>query len=180
MHSLFKRWAARVDVSCGPDACWTWTGGLASDGYGQIRSAGRKLLAHRLAWEFFRGPIPKGEGYHGTCVLHRCDVPACVNPDHMFLGTHAENMTDKTAKGRCFTPQTRGERNGSAKLTEVQVAEIRRRRAAGEVQQRIADDFAISQTTVSGIVLGKLWRHVTPAFAAAPASAHREGKNDGP
>jgi HNH endonuclease len=76
--------------------CWLWTGSTGSKGYGQInRGDGRPERAHRVAWMKFRGPIP--DGLH---VLHRCDNPGCVNPDHLFLGTDGDNMYDKTSKGR--------------------------------------------------------------------------------
>lgn len=89
----FDRW---VDKS---GDCWQWTGSrTVSRGvpwYGKTKNRGRTLLAHRVAWEFANGPIPDG-----LDVLHRCDNPICVNPDHLFLGTHTDNMQDRLAKGR--------------------------------------------------------------------------------
>ena len=80
--------------------CWLWYGARNGNGYGVCGAGGLKWLAHRVAWELSCGPIPEGGDYHGTCVLHRCDVPLCVNPDHLFLGTQADNMRDKAEKGR--------------------------------------------------------------------------------
>lgn len=80
--------------------CWEWTGSLAGTGYGSISWHGRQMRAHRLAWQLTYGPIPKGTGAHGTCVLHRCDNPPCVRPEHLFLGTNHENVLDCIAKGR--------------------------------------------------------------------------------
>lgn len=98
--------------------CWTWKASIKpGNGYGHFHHGGKDYNAHRLAWELTNGPIP--EGMH---VLHRCDVPHCVNPAHLFLGTHAENMEDMRRKHR----HTYGEKNKHAKLTEVQVREIRR------------------------------------------------------
>lgn len=89
-------------------ACWLWTGTHLRNGYARLHYARRQLLAHRVAWELTHGEIPTIEGTddRGTCVCHRCDNPSCVNPDHLFLGTHVDNMADRDAKGR----QTRGVR----------------------------------------------------------------------
>lgn len=79
-----------------PGACWIWTGARASNGaYGKVRHKGELWPAHRAAWDFFVGEIPIG-----MCVCHRCDTPLCVNPKHLFLGTHLDNMQDMAAKGR--------------------------------------------------------------------------------
>lgn len=92
----------RVEFS---DSCWIWKGhtrGNASGQYGIIDIAGKRHSAHRYAWIIRNGPIPKlrGTDYRGTCVLHRCDNGLCVNPDHLRLGSHTDNMRDKIAKGR--------------------------------------------------------------------------------
>ena len=79
-----------------PEAgCWLWLGSVSPDGYGRVIIGGKKVLAHRVAWEQVRGPIPQG-----MCVCHKCDTPACVNPSHLWLGTHTENMRDMSLKGR--------------------------------------------------------------------------------
>lgn len=86
--------------------CWNWTGPLSPKGYGAISGAMAngenigKMLAHRVSWLLHFGPIPEGESYHGTVIMHKCDNPACVNPAHLRLGTQAENVRDMLDKGR--------------------------------------------------------------------------------
>lgn len=109
---------------------------------------GKYRLAHRVAYELFIGPIPEG-----LVVCHRCDIPLCVNPSHLFLGTPMDNQRDKIKKGR----QAKGAKSGTPKLTEQDIREIR---AASGSQQSIADRYGCSQVRVSQIKRGKGWRHV--------------------
>lgn len=90
-----------------PDECWWWTGSVGSHGYGQLADLGTVRTTHRLSWELHNGPIPKGEGAHGICVCHTCDVRTCVNPGHLFLGTQRDNLKDMRDKGRAFDPPRR-------------------------------------------------------------------------
>lgn len=123
------------------DGCWLWTGFRNPDGYGHLHTKGQGIIrAHRLSWELHEGPIPPG-----MKVLHRCDNRACVRPDHLFLGTQVENIRDMDRKGR----------RGNAKLSDAQVAEIRRRRSAGERATEVARAFAISTVTVYDIARGR-------------------------
>ena len=153
----------------GPNECWLWTGAKTGAGYGNLDLNGRNLLAHRVAWMIHNGGITRG-----LCACHTCDTPLCVNPAHLFLGTHAENALDKQRKGRCNSP--RGGRNGSrlhpekrprggahgcAKLTADQVVEIRTLYAAGRVcHQQLSAQFGVSRTTIHLIVRRKTWNHI--------------------
>lgn len=140
--------------------CWLWRGTKRNPeprrAYGVFRKDGQRVSAHRLAWELQYGPIPAGRGYHGTCVLHSCDNPSCVRPQHLFLGTNGDNVADSVRKGR----RARGERSATAKLTEKQVKAIRQRAAAGETCSILAKAFGVSSPTISGIVRRKYWPHV--------------------
>jgi hypothetical protein len=137
------------------ESCWIWTGPKFR-GYGRARLNGRPILAHRLSWELEYGAIPEG-----LEVCHDCpdrDNPSCVNPDHLFLGTHTDNMRDAGKKGRMGN--ARGERHHEAKLTAEDVCQIRRRRDKGETLASIARDFGISDVNVSYIAQRKSWRHI--------------------
>jgi len=110
--------------------------------------------AHRVAWELKKGrPIPDGQ-----CVLHHCDNPLCVNPDHLFDGTHADNVRDRDGKNR----QARGVQHGQSKLTDDDVRQIRRDSADGMTQREIAKKFGVSQRAIFFVLRGVTWKHVTP------------------
>lgn len=132
--------------------CWLWTSTVRGRGYGQFWMNGTMRTAHRTAWELYRGEIPEG-----MLLLHRCDTKECVNPDHLFLGTQADNMADMIAKGRGNSPRFIGESHGSAKLTESQVLQIR---SSGGLLREVAVQFNISVQTVSDIRNGKKWKHL--------------------
>lgn len=137
------------------NGCWIWKAGIKADGYGFLWiKKGNTVLAHRLSYELFVGQIPKG-----LFVCHRCDNPPCVNPDHLFLGTHAENMADCAIKGRY--PDRKGEKHPMAKLTEPMVLEILR---SSESHKELAERFGISQGNISQIKTGSSWNHIHKEF----------------
>ena len=161
---------ARFESKISPDhstGCLLWTGSRNSRGYGVFkvptgRRGGRNIKAYRFAWELAKGPIPEGEGYHGACVLHRCDNPACVNVAHLFLGTNADNVADKTAKNR----QTKGAQNKQAKLNEDDVRQIRRlRKNLGWTLRLIAGAMGVDNSTISDVLTGESWSHVSDEVA---------------
>lgn len=137
--------------------CWDWTAYRLPKGYGQIKSRGKMRAAHRVSYELHVGPIPEGEGYHGTCVCHRCDRPCCVNPEHLFPGTNEDNSRDKEEKGR--GNHAKGESHGSAKLTAAEVALIKEaleRLPRGGVSF-LARWFGVAHTTIGRIKRGRCW-----------------------
>ena len=104
-------------VVSGESGCWLWTASKDVEGYGQMAHKGKRYRSHRLSFELHKGEIPDG-----LKVLHKCDNPSCVNPDHLFLGTHQENMDDMLAKGR----QQKGSRHAHSKITEEVAALIKK------------------------------------------------------
>lgn len=137
--------------------CWLWFTSWGSNGYGLIGAR----YAHRVSWILHYGEIPKG-----LCVLHRCDVPCCVNPKHLFLGTKADNSQDMVSKGRDGATRhpdslMRGERHCRAKLTESQIAEIRQRYSFRKVTcKQLAIEFGVSKSAIRFVVRGLSWKHV--------------------
>lgn len=127
--------------------CWLWTGNLSAYGYGAMNHAGTrsKYKAHRVSYEVHKGPIPPGME-----VMHTCDVPACVNPLHLEVGTHSENMRQRDARKR----QASGERCGASKLTKAQMLEVRESR---EMRRVIASKYGISKAQVYRIKSGECW-----------------------
>lgn len=153
------RWEERVDKS---GDCWIWIGARTSHGYGQLRTGnpGRVEMAHRLAWEFYRGPISAGMD-----ICHRCDNPPCVNPDHLFPGNAEANARDMVAKGRKKGGSPKGVSHpmptgNSWKLNSEIVLEIRRRAEGGESYASISRSFDLTAAMVSRIVRRLSWRRV--------------------
>jgi hypothetical protein len=139
--------------------CWQWTRGRSKDvGYGKIDIDGETNGTHCVSWELFVGSIPVD-----LWVLHHCDNPPCVNPAHLKLGTAADNTADMMRRGRCRGYVNQGEGSPNVKLTDEQVIEIRRRRAAGDTYRVLAEAFGVCQARCHQIVNGKAWLHLASA-----------------
>lgn len=131
--------------------CWPWEGPRSPNGYGQVSCAGDKRSAHRLSYEIFNGPIPAG-----MVVRHVCDNPSCVNPEHLLLGSKADNSRDMMMRGR-----------GQAKMTEAQAVEIKGSSlSVGALSER----YGVSVTAIRDIKNGKTW-----AWLAAPVARSKNG-----
>lgn len=136
------------------NGCHIWQRGANSYGYGIIRNGEKKVGAHRFAWERANGSIPEG-----MVICHSCDVPACVNVEHLFLGTQRDNLRDAAAKGRT----ARGEHHGGARWTEDQIREMHRLRAKGISYREIGDRFDTSGENIRVKVV-QTWAHVREEF----------------
>lgn len=156
----------RIDEATG---CWLWLGAKTSKGYGRLtigsRSDGtrRTISAHANSMIVFRGKrLESGQEW-----CHSCDTPPCINPDHLSAGTRQDNVDDRERKGRNIAPI--GERNGSSKLKESQILEIREYRESGANYRQIAERFDVHPKTIQDIILGRYWSHVLPAPPVAPS-----------
>lgn len=133
------------------ETCWLWTGMKNEKGYGEIRIKYRTVFAHRLSFALHFGETPEG-----LCVLHRCDQPSCVRPDHLFLGTRKQNRADCLSKNR----HSKGENSGVSKLTSQQILEIRALRLKNVRIVEIAKKFGIGNSQVSRIAKRTTWTHL--------------------
>lgn len=132
--------------------CWLWLGTMFNTGYGSVSINRKNKLAHRVSYQIANGPI-----HDGAYICHRCDNPACVNPDHLFAGSHADNMRDCANKGRNVTPAAQGESHNQSKLTEADVLAIRA--SAGRTKD-IAAAYNISRVNVWLIKTRRAWGHL--------------------
>jgi hypothetical protein len=128
--------------------CWIWMSTIEKSGYGRVCSGKKPFYAHRVSYEQKHGPIP-----NGMMALHHCDVKCCVNPDHIFVGTQQDNMTDKVRKNR----QAKGINHGNAKLTEDQVREIK---SSSETSIKLSAKFNYSASMIRAIKNGYIWKHL--------------------
>lgn len=147
------------------NGCWEWQGNCNNQGYGVLRVNHKMKMAHRHSYEYFKGEIPKG-----VLVCHTCDNPKCVNPDHLFLGTHYDNNHDRSLKGRSgkrvyseserkrYSLMFRGENQTNAKLTEKEAIEIYSNKTLSNGQ--LAKKYGVSKSLVKNIRHKRAWRHI--------------------
>ena len=174
LHPKYKqKFWDKVDKLVGDNPCWEWGGLKNKGGSGVFFFKAKSILAHRLSWVLTNGLIPHNGSYHGMCVCHKCDNRLCCNPSHLFLGTQYDNCQDRMRKGRTFKPfgnlngaktkpwsRARGENNGSSKLTENQVIQIRRLFHQGVTRRFLQKEFGVSYSLIRFILNRKLWRHL--------------------
>lgn len=152
LEIIKQRFEAKIDKT-NPDHCWIWKASKLKDGYGCF-CYGREKRAHRVSWILFNGIIPDG-----LSVLHHCDNPLCVNPEHLFIGTQKQNMEDMINKGRKISPH--GTNLPQSKLTENQILEIRAKYIPRKYSLRkLANEYNVSKETIRPIVLKKTWKHI--------------------
>lgn len=159
------RFMSKVAVQ--ENGCWMWQGGVDRKGYGKFSIGNSRnpdgsrrnsmVSAHRVSYELFKGGIPDG-----LFVLHKCDTPGCVNPDHLFLGTNTDNMRDMDAKGRRVNGPSYGSDHANAVLDEAKVLEIMELlKARKPTQKEIAKMYGVAHSTINHIATGRLWSHLT-------------------
>lgn len=149
--SIAERFEAKyvAEPSCG---CWLWIAATKGRGYGHMKVNGKMVGAHRISYELYIGDLNNGDN-----VLHRCDNMKCVNPDHLFSGSCADNTRDMIAKGRVSL----GEKLKQSKVSSKNVIEIRQLYKTGRYSHRkIGDMFGISKSQAGGIIRGDYWKHI--------------------
>lgn len=148
-----QRFWPKVEIKSDSE-CWIWVGAKSSKGYGFIGAGGaggKMVLAHRLSYQMFYGPIP-----NGAMILHECDNPSCVNPRHLRHGSGSENIKEAFDKGRKFNPVNFGEANPKSKITLEQAKFIKANPQLGHKQ--IADMFGVSPNCIRGVRIGRTWK----------------------
>lgn len=150
-QKIHQRFWSKVNKT---KTCWFWTAYKAGGGYGRFGVSAKvsPQPAHRISWMLAYGEVPDG-----FCVLHKCDNPSCVRPDHLFLGTLKDNSQDMVRKGR---DRSQGSKNLMSKLNEKQVLEIRRLSKSGTKGKDLAENYGVTTAMISGIINRKSWLHI--------------------
>jgi hypothetical protein len=148
------RFWSKVNTKAGDEACWTWKDAPNEGGYGTMSVAGTKILAHRIAWTLTNGPVPAK-----LLVLHRCNNPPCVNPAHLFVGTHADNAMDMEEKGR--------QKAVGRVLNEKMVRSIRRDFVDGLSYEKLAAKYPVGKVAIRNIIGYKTWPNVGKSMKKA-------------
>ena len=145
------RFVSKLDKTSSPKGCWIWIAGTSGNGYGGFKIDDKMFRSHRVAFEMWKGRIPDGQ-----LVRHKCDDPLCCNPEHLELGTTADNVNDRQERNR----QSKGGDRYNSKLTEDDVREIRMLLRTGITGVEIARRFGVSQDAISKIKSGRNWKHI--------------------
>jgi hypothetical protein len=152
-EDLIRRFWSHVQKT---DTCWLWIGwkNKGKWNYGRVLHQGRKYRAHRVAYELTYGPI-----LPGLKILHHCDTPSCVRPDHLFVGTDGDNVRDAMRKNRRNQGFSKGENNPRARMTRAKVEEMRRLHASGISMASLARQFGILESNVWDIINHRTWKN---------------------
>ena len=156
-----RRFWAKIDSS---GDCWLWTGGQRGNGYGCFKVNGKVLSAHRASWAIEHGEVPTDK-----LVLHKCNNRSCVNPKHLYIGTHKDNVADAIREGTHYQlkatdirqGKNKGVKNGSSKLDNIKVRDIRRLRKEGLGCRELGRLYTVDHSIISEVVNHKIWKHVT-------------------
>lgn len=151
-NKTIARFWERVARS-GDDACWIWQGACNTNGYGILSVNLKTTLAHRFSWGLHYGEIPAGEGYHGTCVMHKCDNKLCVNPNHLSLGTQGDNMKDMVSKKRA----NYGARKKLSTEAATEIKQILASKGRASLR-RLAKEYGVSHNALWQIAHGIAWK----------------------
>lgn len=163
-----ERFFAKVNKT---DGCWLWSAAKDRKGYGMFsvgpshlpdgKRRNSMVSAHRFSYQMQFGEIASHDSFHGLCVLHKCDTPSCVNPDHLFIGTNLENVRDMDSKGRRVVVAKKGSDHVNSVLNEQQVREIVQKHRINKVpQNQLSKDYGVCNATINHIFTGRLWAHL--------------------
>lgn len=170
LFSAEERFWSKVNIRQN-DQCWLWQGAVNCKGYGMFKGRIGSYTAHRFSYELANGPINKTDNPMDNCVIHSCDVPSCVNPNHLSLGTNQDNVNDRVKKNR--NPNMKGGKNSNSKLSAMEVIAIR---SDNRLHRVIADDYNISESHVSNLKRnGVYWKCLDDANSAPTPARRLEG-----